>query len=740
MQDLEQVAPATGARQPAPPLLSLLAMGAVLVFALLLPTSRSLLLWGGAALSDVLLPTLLIGLLLTVPGLALLRLLAPALAWAPLPRLALASAISVALPPLLLLLCEQIGMGWNSALVWLYLLLSAGVLLYPTHPDGRWYRQRGAGMRPVWHGLRLTAADGVLLLLVGLALLVRLYVVRDLPTGLFGDSVHHTLIAQLLVEQGGLFQSWHPYAPLLTMTYHFGLHANVAFAHWLTGIATPQALLITGQILNTIVVVGLVALIAALGGTLRAGIWAVLLAGFVTTIPAHYVVWGRYTQLAGQIVLIAAVVSWMLLAQRTRHDAAHLTRQGWRGAAGLVLAAWREVLLAALLSAAMVLTHYRVTIFAALLIGSYLLAVVLVERSPRLLGLLAARATVGGLIALLIALPWLLNIFQKGYLLRNTLAFVGGYVGAERVELAVSVPAIDPLYLPRAVVALAVLGLLIALWQRAWQWSLLAVWAVLIVMGMVPRAVGLPGTGALDGLTSFGTLFIVLVPLAAYALEQVQQGGQWLIQHWLGTGRAQQIGTGIAGLALLAGLAWGLPRQAQIIERGAATYGDPQLVTAADMQAMDWIRTNTPADARFLVNSFPAYGGTMLAGSDAGWWLPQLTARQSSLPPITYGSEASDPPDFLQQVNALAVSLRGAPLTDAAPRQIDVTTPEKVALLHAHGITHVYSGATSVPVATAIDRLDTAALQRSPNFEQVYAQGGVQIFRLRPTTHGATAP
>ncbi len=739
MQEVEQVATPAGVHQSAPMLRALLAVGVGLLF-VLLPTSRSLLLWGGAALSSALLPTLLIALLLTLPGLALLRLLAPPRAWAPLPRLAFASTISVALPPLLLLLSEQVGLGWNTATVWLYLLLSGLLVLYPTHPDGSPYHRRGAGMRPVWHRLRVTPADGVLLGLVGLALLVRLHVVRDLPTGLFGDSVHHTLIAQLLVEQGGLFQSWQPYVPLTTMTYHFGLHANVAFVHWLTGIAVPQALLLTGQVLNTVVVLGLVALITALGGSLRAGIWAVLLAGFVITIPAHYVVWGRYTQLAGQIVLIAAVVSWMLLAQHTRNDAVPPTLHGWRGVVGLVLAAWREVLLAALLSAAMVLTHYRVTVFAAVLSISYLLAVVLVARSPRLLGLLAARATLGGLIALLIALPWLLNIVQKGYLLGNTLAFVGGYVGSERVELAVSVPPIDPLYLPRAVLALAVLGLLIALWQRAWQWSLLAVWAVLIVASMVPRAVGLPGTGALDGLTTFGTLFVVLVPLAAYALDQVQQGGQSLMQGWLGAARAQQVGTGIAGIALLAVLAWGLPQQAQIIERGVATYGDSQMVTPADIQAMDWIRTNTPADARFLVNSFPAFGGTLLAGSDAGWWLTQLTGRQSTLPPITYGSEASDPPDFLQQVNALAVSLREAPLSDATPRQIDVTTPEKVALLRAHAITHVYSGATSVPVAAAIDRLDTAALQRSADFEQVYAQGGVQIFRLLPAAQGATAP
>lgn len=168
----------------------------------------------------------------------------------------------------------------------------------------------------------------------------------------------------------------------------------------------------------------------------------------------------------------------------------------------------------------------------------------------------------------------------------------------------------------------------------------------------------------------------------------------------------------------------------QIIPRGIATYGNAQIVTHADMQAMAWIAANTAPESRFLVNSFPAYGGTLLAGSDAGWWLPLLAHRASTLPPITYGSEAATTPDFLQQVNALAVALRGKPLTDTAPAIIDATTPEALATLRAAGVSHVYIGAASVPVATAIDQLDISRLQASPAYEIVYDQEGVLIFRL----------
>ena len=100
------------------------------------------------------------------------------------------------------------------------------------------------------------------------ALLVRLYAVRDLPVGLLGDSYHHTLMAQLLVDNSGIFSSWQPYAPLATFTYHFGFHANVAFVHYMTGLDLPQSLLWAGQIMNAIPVPLVFALTLALGGRL----------------------------------------------------------------------------------------------------------------------------------------------------------------------------------------------------------------------------------------------------------------------------------------------------------------------------------------------------------------------------------------------------------------------------------------------------------------------------------------
>jgi hypothetical protein len=62
---------------------------------------------------------------------------------------------------------------------------------------------------------------------------------------------------------------------------------------------------------------------------------AVLAAGLLTPMPMYYVNRGRYTQLAGQVVLPAALWSAMEAVEAPRRDprrliVAALLRQGWR--------------------------------------------------------------------------------------------------------------------------------------------------------------------------------------------------------------------------------------------------------------------------------------------------------------------------------------------------------------------------------------------------------------------------
>lgn len=647
--------------------------GCVWLLLLYLLSGAEMLQWGGQAVLRAILP-LGAGVALSIlPGLALLRALWPddTASWAE--ELGLAWGISVALPPLLLQFTTLVGLRWNLWSSWAYLLVAAVMLVWLQRRDPR---PRLGARRTVgaWHALLLMG-----MLVIGL--LVRLYAVRDLPVGMWGDSYHHTMIAQLLVDHGGLFTSWEPYAPLTTFTYHFGFHANAAFFHWLTGVPVTHSVVIMGQVLNAASLAVAYALATRFTGNQWVGLWAVALTGFANRQPAYYVNWGRYTQLTGHLILAAVLICWWAVLEHER----------WN---------WRRIVLAAIVTASLMLTHYIVTIFAALFLAVYVL--VLILRSPRRVVVLhtLGRSAATAVLALVLAAPWLSRTLT-GFLGRN----LGGQVKQSAAVAALNsesaLVAIAPASLSTVLLVLTVVGLLLALARRDWRVALFAVWSQLLVLSVVPHIFSLPGTGVITQFTAYIALYVTAIPLAAYAFG--------FGQRWLDAVKPR-LGLWCAG-CVMAGLSiWSVGWQQRIID---PTF---QLFTPADAQAMTWIKQATPPDARFAVNMMPAYGNTLFAGTDGGWWITLLTGRETTLPPITYGSEHGPTPDYYRKVNALGFALREHPLPAA----------EGIQLLRDNGIRYVYSGAhVGQP-----DPIDVGALRAHSAFRVVYARDGVTIFEL----------
>lgn len=637
--------------------------------------SPDLLAWAAQTLPNLLLVLVASALLYVVPGLALLQLLRVTIArdWAE--KLALAVGIGIALPPLLLELAHLVWLPWSRWTTLGYILLSLLVLVVSTHrrPD------KLEAIRPsrwTWHSVLLSG-------LLTAALAVRFYITRDLPVGLWGDSYQHTMMAQLLVDHGGLFQSWEPYAPLATFTYHYGFHANVAFFHWLTGVPVTESVLLVGQLHSTAALTSAYLLTTWLSKNRHAGLWAVALTGFLNTQPFYYVNWGRYTQLTGQVILPALLVLWMAMLERKR----------W---------SWRLIALTATVTACLMLTHYIVTIFAALCLGAYVVLLIVRRPQRELLLSVIGRSATAALFAILLTGPWLINTLQ-GYLGRNVAGFVDQRVGADRLAELSVLTSVIPFYLKAVVVGLAAVGLLVALVRRDWRVALCAIWTLLLIFAVVPHIVGLPGTGVVTSFAAYIALYLTAIPLAAYALG---------FAHALLLSSQPGLTTGAVVVAVLTLTVWGIRWQQHVI--------DPkfQLFTPADAAAMAWIREHTPADATFLVNMFPAYGGTLFAGSDGGWWIPLLTKRQTTLPPLTYGSERGAQPDYAQRVNELGYALRDDPLP----------SDKAIAVIRDAGIDYIYSGAHSQQA----DKLNVSALRNHPAFRVVYEQGGVTILAVEP--------
>jgi len=220
-----------------------------------------------------------------------------------------------------------------------------------------------------------------------------------------------------------------------------------------------------------------------------------------------------------------------------------------------------------------------------------------------------------------------------------------------------------------------------------------------------PAWLKLPGSGAITNHALF---------MAAYILAAVLIGdllGQLMIH----------LGTRWWSAALATLLILGVGAAGARARMGDIFISQHALVTRPDLKAMKWIEQNTRTDARFLVNSFFAYGGTAIVGSDGGWWLPVLAKRANTVPPLTYGTEKEPWPGYRRWVNELTQQLQGA----------DMAAPATITLLGERGITHVYIGQQQGRVNySGPDALKPESLLASPYFRLIYHQDRVWVFEV----------
>lgn len=607
----------------------------------------------------------LAGLLLLIPGLGLLSLFK---GWGRLTAedLLLAWGAGLALYPLGLLWADLFGLKPG---IWLVVGLNAlglGVLLAVR------LRKKAPEV------LAEPEPPGVLAALAGLGFLiflVRMLAVRGLAGPQWGDSVHHALITELIRSKGGLFDDWGPYADLTSFSYHFGFHAFSAALSWVSGAEAPEAILVAGQLLNGLAVLGLYPLGRRLFNSAWAGVLAVLLGGLLFPAPAYYVRWGRYTQLAGQVILPAALVLTLeLMGAKGR-------RLGLLGAAGVLLGG-------------LLVTHYRVALFyGAFALGLGLFWAARRGLKPPALGLLPL-----GVLALGLTLPWWPRVLAG-----KLPQIAAGYL---RPSVEIESNAFGPLlgYLPAWAWVLWAVSLGLGLWGRVEGAGLLGLWVGLAFLLTNPDLLGLPGAGFVGNFTLL---------IAAYIPAALSLG-------WAGSALAERLKL---KPALVLGLVLGLGLLGAYRQLGIAEPGAHSMLTWTDLEALRWVRENTPPDSGFLINGFFAYGGTIVVGSDAGWWLPLLGGRRASVPPMPYVSERPRDPEYVAKVNGLM-----ALVLEKGPKD-----PEVMASLRAAGIEYVYIGQKRGRVNNPAGRtLEPAELLASPAYEPVYHLNRAWVFKLRP--------
>jgi hypothetical protein len=137
---------------------------------------------------------------------------------------------------------------------------------------------------------------------------------------------------------------------------------------------------------------------------------------------------------------------------------------------------------------------------------------------------------------------------------------------------------------------------------------------------------------------------------------------------------------------------------------------DQVFVTPADETAAQWISAHLPVNAEFAIR--PHFSTPIeAAGIDGGYWLPYLTGRRVTIPPMVYFSDGdkayvNDVIQFLREWREMR------------------NLSDFVALLKSRNIPYVYIGPRNPDDRRQI-------LRASSQFEVIYDRDDVTIFRLR---------
>jgi len=397
------------------------------------------------------------------------------------------SGLSLAIYPVIFLWTYLVGLKLGPLYAWLPPVVGLALILWKNYQTiktegGLWKlfsrsknTSDGANssqeitLSPIQH-FEAIAVKVALIILVGVIIFSRIWVIRSLDFPLWGDSYQHAMISQLMVENRGLFQSWLPYAELSTFTYHFGFHTLVACYDWISQLPIQDAILWVGQIVNILAVLSLYPLAKKIGRNQWSGVLVLLFAGLVSPMPMGYVNWGRYVQLAGQAILPTAVFFIWRLFQAERVDR-------------------RESVISWLIIGGLALTHYRVLIF---LLLFYLALIFMSLRSLSISQLVRRMfwSSIGGAI---IFLPWLITIAPSSTF-HSFIVQITTLPGQALSYLTEYNTLGDPFAFFSPIIWFSLPIIMCwALWQREKDFLIIFLWWYLIFLAANPQLLGLPG-------------------------------------------------------------------------------------------------------------------------------------------------------------------------------------------------------------------------------------------------------
>jgi len=616
--------------------------------------------------------------LVLIPGWAIISISDYWRKWNTLQRWFLAISISIAFWPILYYSTRTVFPSLRIGLNKLIVILLFFCVLIVINLRKNWKEQFAFGEK-AW-------------LIVGILLLTlstRLIIAYQYPYLAGDDSLHHSLITNMVATTGKLPYTMLPYDSANLNHYHLGLYAMTGPLQLLAGIHSTEALLWFSQFLSGICGLG-VFLFLDRKVSRQAGILGMISVGLFSVFPSWFVNWGRFTQLSAQTILLPAVlITWEALTSIS--DKNKLLNKK----------TFKELLLAGFLNAGVCLLHFRVAVFMlALILILCFFEVLKAAKEPKKIKIVLGRIFLIGLITAVFILTTLMSGLESYINQRvvqvstdqgdRLLSDQGYYVSGDR----------DTLSLTRRsspFLALGLIGLVAGLISK--KNRLLSIFVLFWIFCLI-------GFSQLYRLNIYALAFtnITAILLILYLPIGIGSGILWNTLFEETTckysGKIRDIALVLIGLAGVIGYYFRIkdfePHRA--------------FMTDSDKTAMEWIKVNTNQDAIFGVNT-NFLNSSMPFGTDAGYWLPVYAERQTTA--LTLLASLSDDYQFdLERSKTI--------------REFYKT--DDISLLCNYGIDYLYSGAKD-PLGSA-DFATLPNLFTNENLHLIYDQMGVEIYQI----------
>lgn len=505
-------------------------------------------------------------------------------------------------------------------------------------------------------------------IILGCTLFIELWNIRGEVAGLGSDSYHHTLFTQLIIEEGRVPESFGPFTPVVTFTYHFGFHAMAAFLGWISDFPARLLLLAVGKILIIFCALSMALAAEKSTGSKIAGTCAAILTATVCVFPSYMLEWGRYTQLTGLTLMGLFFGLFWIWMQRNFEP--------------------RMIPVLSILSVGIGLSHYRViamTVEAAIIFTlSFGLGRFTVNEWKKVFirGTTLVSATILGFT------PWFFHLWKSnhiGYKIISSFP-LDSYFTIQRLGQ----PALN---YPTNIIILIMGGItLIAGFIFKNRLVIgLTLWSLLL---LIPSRYIL----LIDSVSVLISLFIPLTIIIGWGLSRLEQvtssKNSILLRN----------GTTLAVILILS--------LSGTVTKLTYPINHDSYVRPSDMAAMEFIKNKISEDAYFMINiyRFP-FSDTLMVGSDAGYWIPLLANRRTVIPPMGFTSERVKDPyynDKLRKIEQLSHR---------------ITSAEGIEMLKEMGVTHIYIGERG-------GTMNPEELLSSNNFTLIYQTGPVYIFQV----------